>query len=846
MTDTDAIRSGEDARPGSYRPLVAAILVVAGMSFGLVGDGRLVAWTWLGVAAVGLAVWMVARRMAPPVWPTGVAALSLGLATLALAAARMSSYADQVARSDLTAYIRAGEELWRLEGRIRTPPVIKTASGGSMAKFGHQGPLTYFQFEVESAHGDAASTQPMTGAVLVRVAEPVYHWRVGDRMIVEGMLSPFPSARNEGEFDRNRLARVQGLAGILESDTRRNVVELGFTPTFDWRWRRWRAAIRDRAAGWILQDLTSSPTARRDALLAALLLGDRGPGLSGLDQAFQRIGLAHLLSISGLHLTMLALVATLVLRGISRSTTLERLALILLIVSYLLLLPGRIPVWRAGVMMIAFLLADLTGRRMNSVNVLALAAIALLAWRPSELLAPGFQLSFGVVLALITLTEPMREKLFGEREEFERLSAPEMLWSAVKTTIAATLVAWVISLPLVAYHFGIVCPLAPVISLAALPLIGVILPAGYIKALTAVAFPSVGVLLAPVLSIFTDGLIGLVVRLDELPLSSIVVGHPSLGWTTIATLAAAWIIVSPAPRRRARWVRSGVVAAIAVWLTLPSWSPVPRFERDAARLTMLAVGNGSCYVIESRGEAAIFDAGSGSYFAIGDTLITPTLRRQGILRVRTMILSHADIDHFAAAVEVMASMGVRELLVTPPMIDQADADPLSPVATLLDETALLGVTVRVVSAGHRMNLGDATLEWLAPEEGTTHSTDNDSSAVIRIEAAGRAALLTGDIAGQAMERLTNEASSQIRADILELPHHGSWSEDAVEFVDLVNPEIILQSTGHSRLRLDRWAARLSSRQRFVSAWAGTTTVHIRSDGQLVVETFRDADPGPRP
>lgn len=831
--------------PVSRRPVVLFGLLAAGVLIARFAEVQTL-WPWLAIAGACSAAVLTMhwkqrgpRRLAP---------LLLSIAAIALSASWASLREHRVEDSSLAAMVSNRDHLWQLEGRIGSPPTVKTPGRGSLGRFGYQEPITVFRFEVTDAIATDGTRVALTGAALVRVNGAGYRWEVGDQLRLRGMLRSFPPAMNPGETDLAQIARAQGLAGLLDVATMESVVELGEQRDWLWQLRRWQSDLRTRAAGWIRQDLPETDETRRDALLAALMLGERGAGLDGLDKSFARVGLAHLLAISGMHLAILVLTGLLIVRLFSWPPAIERFVIALLVVAYLFVVPARIPVWRAGVMSLAFLGAGVLGRRLDHLNLWAISALVVLLWQPSELLSPGAQLSFGVVLGLVVLTPHLRLKLFGEPRDAELLSPADDIFEQCKTIVAATLVAWLVATPLVAHVFGVICPLAPLATLPAMALTHIALAAGYLKALTAVLLPSVGVILAPILAIATDGLIGLVDRVDRLPLSSLPILQPGVLWTLATTAAAVWWMrrrVESGASRWRRWAAPAMLVVLFGWLMRshgPAWIDP---SRQQSRLIMLAVGNGSCYIVESGGQAVMFDAGSGNYLGIGDSTIIPAVRRLGILEVPTLILSHGDVDHFAAAIEVMAELHTRRLLITTDMINQTQTDPLGPIALVVHEAERLGVQLIIADAGYEAQYGDSRWRWLHPARVATYDTSNEASMVIRVDVGAHRLLLCGDLQGQGMEDLMAECDvNTLHASIMELPHHGGWSGLSASFVRRVDPQIVLQSTAGGRLMGDRWSEELAGRQRYVTAERGATIVDLAADGSQRVQThLREGDAG---
>jgi competence protein ComEC len=290
------------------------------------------------------------------------------------------------------------------------------------------------------------------------------------------------------------------------------------------------------------------------------------------------------------------------------------------------------------------------------------------------------------------------------------------------------------------------------------------------------------------------------------------------------------------------------VLVCGVWL----WAPVihnVRADRNAAlRVTMFDVGDGSCYLLRSGGRAMVFDCGSANYLDITSVAVGPALRAMGVMEIDTLVLSHPDMDHFSGAPELIDGFGVRRLLVTRVFLDEAASRPTGSAAALLEHARSLDVSIETIAAGWSERWGDVELEALWPrpdargdgrEGGGGYARHNDTSVVLssRVDTeGGKRVLLTGDIQADAMADMTS-AGLDTRADILELPHHGSFPPGAAAWVAATGAEVVLQSTGGSRLSEDRWAAPLAGIRRHVSEWHGQVDVQIGWRGEIVVERF---------
>ena len=823
------------ATPRRERVTPLALALALGVALGWWLD-RPVFWPWLslcGLCLVGAALCQGRSRRA-------VAAL-IALGVFGLGVSWMTVRGQRVAAGELAACVGGAPLVVHARGVALEAPVLRDRAVGSMAPFDHRAPSTYFAMQVGALVSRDGVERPVRGELLVRVEETVTPFRAGDAVEARGLMYPPAPLLNPGGFDSRRFARSRGRAGLL-SVPRRELVAVSPAEPGGLRGRalRWRETLRRRAEAGLLSSLPRTDRPQRDALLLALLLGTRGPGSAGLGDAFRRVGLAHFLAISGMHLGVFAGFVVIVLRIGGARRRWHGWLVMAAVLGYLVMVEVRMPVLRAGVMTMAACLGAVAGRRPRTAALVAGSAIGLLLWRPDQLMAPGFQLSFGVVLGLIHLAPLVRRRLFGLPDAFASSSA-RMLGQWLQTTCAAALTAWAVATPITLHHWGVLWPLAAPFSVIVLPVVAVILALGYLKMMLAIALPSAAMLAGVPLTLAADVLISLVSAMNAVPGSAVRIGHTSAAWSLCAE---AWLCVLVVTSARWPWVGrfgrralciSG--AALACWLVWPLLPPPFGGLSAALRIDMLAVGDGSCYVVRSGRSTVVFDCGSSSDLDAGRRTIVPALERLGVRSIDAIAVSHPNLDHYSAVLELADAFGVGSVLVTPQLARAAAADPAGPVMHLLDGLSGRSVPVIEVARGRRMRFGDARWAWLHPEPARRFAHANDGSMVISIEAAGRRVLLCGDIQRQAMEIL--DACPRLQADVLELPHHGSFSRHAVEFIGAVDPQFVLQSTGPARWRRTRagWEESLGGRRWLVSARDGASWIEIGPDGSMEAGSF---------
>ena len=254
---------------------------------------------------------------------------------------------------------------------------------------------------------------------------------------------------------------------------------------------------------------------------------------------------AHLLVISGAHLGILLGLVWLAVRLLVPHPPRAVAVVLAVLLLYLLVVLIRVPIARASIMAVMFCLGYAMNRRAASLDLLALAAVLVLLWRPQDLCSPGFQLSFAVVAALLSFTRTVAGWIWPPSPVRPPVRSPiEQLVRWAINYLAVSLVAFFMAMPLLAYHFQIISPLTVLLSVLSFPLLTAVLGVGYLKILIGPVLPSVSILLSHPLVWCTELLMGLVEHAVNWPASFFELTRPpSLLWTAAmlgATVAAEW------------------------------------------------------------------------------------------------------------------------------------------------------------------------------------------------------------------------------------------------------------------------------------------------------------------
>jgi competence protein ComEC len=542
-----------------------------------------------------------------------------------------------------------------------------------------------------------------------------------------------------------------------------------------------REAVRDRFAA----HLGATPAA---GILAALAVGDQRAIPAEEWRLFSRTGVTHLMSISGLHVTLVSgLAAWLVAFGWRRVPALAlRLparkaaaaAAIAAALGYTLLAGFAVPAQRTFYMVSVVAAALWLGRIASPSRTLALALAAVVAADPWAPLAPGLWLSFGAV-ALIFYVASAEHRL--------------KQWARMQWAITVGLA------PAALLLFGQVSVAGPIANAVAIPLVSVVVtPLALMAALLPFPF------LLELGSFLVQWLLAFLEWCAALP-GALWQQHAPPAWAAILAAAGALWILAP---RGVPW-RAGGFALMAPALALPPPAPPP----GEAWVTALDVGQGLAVVVRTASRALLYDAGPayGPEADSGGRVVLPMLRGAGVRALDLVVLSHEDMDHLGGALTVLETMEVRALAASLPRNHGLNA--------------LVAAPGRC-AAGEAWEWDGVRFEFLHPQPGREHARRNNQSCVLRVEAAGASVLLTGDIERAAEAELMGK---RLKTDVLLVPHHGSRTSSSAEFIAAVAPRWAVVPAGY-RNRFGHPAREVLERYRA----AGVSVLRTDLDGAVTI------------
>ncbi|MFM8283818.1 MAG: ComEC/Rec2 family competence protein [Planctomycetaceae bacterium] len=828
------VASARRREPLPERPLVAVAVLVVGGGWSAAACTLPLA-VWLVMAAIALSVWGATWRRR---WDNA-AASALATSIVCAMAAWTTLRLDHFPADDLGWCLDDTARPVAVEGVVsageRVPARIPDAAGD---------PLTPARDEyrlVIRAVRDGAAWRPAAGRARLTVAEPTAApagdgvrpgagrpaLDVGATVRVFGRALRPPPPLNPGEFDQRRRARLEGVLSLIRAD-RDDIVVVAPPPP--WSPYPWLARLR--AAGD--EALATHVAPRRAPLAAALLLGSRGALDAGLARGFLVTGTVHILSISGLHVGILAAALGAVLRAVPVPRAMTLLVVPLITGGYALLVGAETPVVRATLVVWLACLAAVSGRPGSGINALAIAALVVAIARPTETLLVGTQLSFLSTAVLIAVVTSPRQ---AAADPLERIvdAGRTPLWRrcvrggrVFRAALLAGAAVWLATAPVVAARFHVVSPVALVLNPLLAPLVTMAMGWGFLCMVTAPWSTPVAALCGRVCDAALTATEWTVGAAAALPGGHAWVVGPAEWWVvggyglTLALLV--WL-----PVTRLRQPRTWITLAagwLAVGAAIEGGGAWLRRAPAGLEVVVASMGHGCGIVLHgAAGRCLVYDAGRMGAPLAACRGLEGVLLERGVRRIDTLMISHADADHFNAVPELLSRFEVGAIVVPPSF----PANPSAGVAALLARARAAGVPVRIACGGADVPFEPSCrIRVLHPDGGDDPSDgdDNQSSLVVAVEAAGRRILLTGDLDGAALARFV--ASRPGTCDALVAPHHGSLSALGTGIVAATLPRWVLVSGAAG----DRWER---VRDAYRTAAGGDATV-LRSavDGAIAI------------
>lgn len=584
----------------------------------------------------------------------------------------------------------------------------------------------------------------------------------------------------------------------------RNQNDMNKLADFVWRPRYMIEYCREKVGGRITQALANQPYA---GVIRALVVGDHSQ-ISAIEwEVYLRTGTNHLMSISGLHITMLAGLAFSLIAFCWRRF--PRLVLIMptrkaavigsvfVALLYACLAGLSVPTQRTLIMLTTFAVALLLNKRVSMSYVLTVAVLIVVLLDPWAVIAPGFWLSFSAV-AFITYAV------------INRLRVRHWLAEAVNTQWAVTLGL----LPFLILMFGQASVISPVANALAIPIISLlVVPLAIIGALLPFDFVLHGA--QQILEVCMIGL-------NWLASSEMATWKQAAppAWTiALSILGVLWLML---PRGfPQRWL--GGLLVLPMLLVSPT-----QLAQGEMQVTVLDVGQGLSVVIKTAAHSMVYDTGRkyNEENDAGSQLILPYLRSQGIKHLDAMVISHDDSDHSGGAASLLAQMPIG-------WVASSYTMPNSENFMAKQSTSKQFKCY----AGQHWVWDAVKFEVLYPQLPSYQDAnikDNNRSCVIKVTSRFGSLLLTGDIEAQAEQILLDNQADKLKSDVMIAPHHGSKTSSTDALLQATSAKNVIFTVGYlNRFRHPK--PEIMSRYQS----NGATLYRSDHDGAVIVDFMRE-------
>ena len=648
--------------------------------------------------------------------------------------------------------------------------------------------------------------QPV-GTILVYLdAEDSLHSRrplPGEQIEVYGKISPAEAARNEGQFDFRLYYRTISVHGSMYGTSFQII---GGDPK---PFARGLQALRLRM-GDILDQLLPPQDA---GIYRALLTGDKSAMDEDIRSLYQENGIAHILAVSGLHLSILGLGVYELLRRSGRSKAASGIVAALLIVSYGILTGCSGSALRAVLMLLLRFLGAAVGRSYDMLTAMAAAALFLLWKEPFMLFSAGFQLSFLAVLAIglsHALPAPKHPLLAG-------------LWLSFYLQL--------LTLPVILFHYFRFPLYGIFLNLIVLPLMGCVIYSGVFgvglfalsEKLATIAVGGGHV----ILRLYTL----LCTRCATLPYSSLLLGRPSMHSILLYYTALGFVTWALAERNKADHaaLQRGRKHSVPPVCRLPlpcivlplilSMLGLPAKQPQGLEITALDVGQGDGFILRNQGLVMSVDGGSTSDQRLGENVLVPYLESQAIERIDLALITHCDADHYSGILYLLeeeTKISIGELLLPRVAVQDARYD------ALRDAAAARDVRIRYFGQGDSITLGEVEILGYYPAGTAKLEAANDHSIGMLLHAPDFQMLFTGDMdencEQQMLAALWEANAGYPKIDVLKAGHHGSHTSSSEALLAALRPDYAILSYGvgndyghphaETRERLERYGVEM--------------------------------------
>ncbi len=617
----------------------------------------------------------------------------------------------------------------------------------------------------------------------------------GRKISCTGSFEAFEGELNPGQFDANAYYKNEGYTGILDAkDIRIVKEEESFSP--DIYLHRLNLAISEKYKK-ILGDKNAGS-------LSAMVLGDKRGLDEEIKELYQENSISHLLSISGLHISLLGGAVFLFLRRLKVSFRFPLITSSIILIIYGAFTGFSVSTSRAVVMMSVLFVSFVIGKSYDLPSGLALAALILIVMNHRVIYQSGFLLSFFAVIGIFYI---MPELLYIFKVDIYHkkgiIKGLHLLLASIISSISILLA----TLPIILNNFYEVSLTGIILNIIVIPLMSLVVITGLLGGFVALVSETMGSFLLGITHYILN-LYTLFCRLgDRLTFLRLIIGKPDKWQIVLYYLILVIVFYLLALKRRENKLRSlknnlskeyntSKRIVVTGLMTFTSFLIIAYKPREFS-INMLDIGQGDCFVVnDGNNDIYISDCGSTTVQNVGKTRLLPFLKSKGWGKVDTIFISHMDKDHVNGVNDLLkcAEITIGRIIISASYksdkLNCAELEELKELAKMRD------IKLFYMKKGDEIVGKDISFRCIYPTGEEDIEDQNEASIVMRMDYKELSMLFTGDIAGSTEEKIIEGSDKDtLDCDILKVCHHGSKNSSTDDFLKKVSPKLYLISCG---------------------------------------------------
>ena len=617
----------------------------------------------------------------------------------------------------------------------------------------------------------------------------------GRKISCTGSFEAFEGELNPGQFDANAYYKNEGYTGILDAkDIRIVKEEESFSP--DIYLHRLNLAISEKYKK-ILGDKNAGS-------LSAMVLGDKRGLDEEIKELYQENSISHLLSISGLHISLLGGAVFLFLRRLKISFSFPLITSSIILIIYGAFTGFSVSTSRAVVMMSVLFISFVIGKSYDLPSGLALAALILIVMNHRVIYQSGFLLSFFAVIGIFYI---MPELLYIFKVDIYHkkgiIKGLHLLLASIISSISILLA----TLPIILNNFYEVSLTGIILNIIVIPLMSLVVITGLLGGFVALVSEILGSFLLGITHYILN-LYTLFCRLgDRLTFLRLIIGKPDKWQIVLYYLILVIVFYLLALKRRENKLRSlknnlsegyntSKRIVVTGLMTFTSFLIIAYKPREFS-INMLDIGQGDCFVVnDGNNDIYISDCGSTTVQNVGKTRLLPFLKSKGWGKVDTIFISHMDKDHVNGVNDLLkcAEITIGRIIISASY--KSDKLNCAELEELKERAKMRDIKLFYMKKGDEIVGKDISFRCIYPTGEEDIEDQNEASIVMRMDYKELSMLFTGDIAGSTEEKIIEGSDKDtLDCDILKVCHHGSKNSSTDDFLKKVSPKLYLISCG---------------------------------------------------